>query len=100
MPVLKTYLSVIYFTWEHSNKNEHEEKSSDGEYQHEYSLHEACCNMLGLIIDLIYFSFCFLDILLLQITHFPYHSLILLELLLESFGELLHALYHVYHIIL
>ena len=91
---------MIYFTREHSNENEHEQKSSDGEYQHEYSLHEACCYMFCLIINLIYLSFCFLNILLLQTTHLLYHSLILLELLFESLRELLHSLYHIYHIVL
>ena len=60
-----TCYSVVYFTWEHSNENEHEEKCCNGEDQHEYSLHETCHHMLALVIDLIYLRLCFLNIFLL-----------------------------------
>ena len=91
---------MIDLAREHSNEDEHEDKADYCKNQHENALHEACHHVLGLMVNLFYFCVGLLNVLHLKVANFLNHRFILLKLLLEAFGERLHARDHLQHILL
>ena len=99
LTLYKLSIVVVYLAREHSNEDEHEDKSRDGKKKHKDALHEAWHYMLCLIIYLFYFSICCINVLLLLLGDIFDDTFILLKLLLEALSKLLHPRYHLEHII-
>jgi len=89
---------VVDLAGKHSDENEHEEEGCYREDQHEDPLHEPSHHVRRLVIDLGHLRIRLLDIDVLQLVHVLDHSLVLLELLLETLGELLHPAHHLKHV--
>lgn len=90
---------MVYFTWEHSNEEEHEDEARYSKDEHKNPPHETSNHMFSLMIYLADLSVCFLYIRCLQVTDFIEHALVLLKLFLEALGYILHPRDHLKHIL-
>lgn len=85
---------MVHFARKHSNEDDQEDKGGKGENQHEDALHEPRHHVLLLVVDFLDLSVSFLYVLRLRSTDVLYCLFVLLKLLLEATGKLLHPSHH------